>query len=766
MQRADAICRMAWAAMLAVVLLCALPTATAAYGIRTDKTVYDHGETIHVQVDLGGLDSADIEVVHGEELFRNVTYSGDSGWHGLAGDRLHELQLLARQVLYPLGLRSAEGDPLRAFARIVMHGTLKDRRTRVEASAWVTVTIQTPALPDTLDLGGRSRIEFGEALTVGIADLPRLLADSVIPPYGHGRLVLELVHIGRLLPGGAVQPDRVVGREVDLWTLQGPVTLLADAAKRALEREGRTGLDTTTLVYDAPGFYELRLVGRGEAVLDRLAFEVAVPEATISLRLDPLGGGPFDFRRPPIVSLVPEADFAWLWPDWTDTLSLTAVRSEPGWPVINGASGRYLSEDLAAGKPVLDLAYTSGGLRPGAYRLLVSGLTGDPDRLRQARLASATFEIGGDYPEQWLPKQKEPPLSLGDVRLSLEPGAEVTVGTLMTVHAVAPSGIDLAARGAWFEVAYAPEVLRYRCQVFDLVDPYVFQIGRLPVAGGTATFPAPAIPEVFELRLFEKDDRGEPVLLAAQPFRTLLPAQPDALRLAATPVVGAPITVGVAIPPDDFWHDHAAELWLSAQVAPGGAPQPAKFLSAAVKETPDSRTFLPVQMPGLYEVRLVYRGTLAEPAYGSYYHDPYYVSRLAFRVEAPDLPPLPAKDGFAPAPELDDWPQAQDPRRGLAAWQPAPADCLPPAMPPQAELSVVEFHNGELGDTSDDRYLPVTELAPGRPYLVEARFAEAPSAERYEVILSHGLRLPVIRTADPSLYRSDYFTVTAPEAAP
>jgi hypothetical protein len=766
MPRARNWCRKTWTAVLAALLHCALPTAADGYGIRTDRAAYDHGDTIVIHVDLGGLDSGEIEVIRGEELYRNVSYSGDPYWYGLPGDGQLRLELPASAILWPLGSREAEQDPLRAAARIVLYGTLKDRRTRVEASTWVTVTIKTPAAPGALQLGGRTQVLFGEPVDVVLADLPGLLADSAVPPFGDGRLALELVRMGRVLPGGAVQPDRVMGREVDLWrTPQGVVTLLNEEARWALEQAGHR-LDERSLVYDMPGFYELRLTGRGETVLDRLPFEVVVPDAIVSLRLDPAVEGAFDYRRPPLVSLLPESAFARLWPGWTDSLALTAVRAEPGSPVVNGASGRFLSDDFAAGRPILDLAFTSGGLRPGPYRLLLSGLASDPDRLRQARLASAVFEIGGDYPGQWLPRRQEPPLSPGDVQLVLEPGDAVPVGTAMTARAVAPGGIDLDARGAWFEVAYAPEVLRYGCHVFDRIDPYVYQIGRLRAAGGTATFLAPAIPETFELRLFEENGHGEPVLLAARPFGTALPALPAALSLAGSPTVGEPVTVHLAVPPDAYWSDYAAELWLSAQVAPGGAEQPPKFVSTASEEAAGGRTFPPVYVPGLYEVRLVARQTRSEPAYGSYYHDPYYVGRLAFGVAAPALPPLPADAGFAPAPALDDWPQAEDPRRGLAAWQPTPADCLPPAIPAGAELSVVEFHNGALADPADDRYLPVSLLMPGRTYQVQARFPEAPPAESYEVTLGDGLRLTVARTAEPRLYRSSYFTLTAPQAVP
>jgi hypothetical protein len=766
MRRAAQSLAAARVAGLALLLLCALPGLAAAYAIRTDKAVYDSGETIVIQADLSGLDGADVEIESGEELYRNVSRSGEPAWYNLAGGQQLDIKLLASAVIAPLAVPDGDRDPHRVLARVVLSGTLADHRTRVSASSWITVVMRTEPRPGVLDLGGRSRIDFGESVTVNIADLPDLVAASVVERYGYGRLALQLVRLGRLLPGGAVLPDRVVGGEVDLEGLQQPVLLLSDGARRALEKAGGGDLDRTTLVYDSVGYYELRLIGRGETVLDSLAFEVAVPDAAVSLALEPPVAGAFDTSRPPLVSLVPGLDFPRLWPGWTDTLALRAQRAVPGWPVVNEASGRYLSDDLAANRPILDLAYTSGGLRPGTYRLLLDGLAGDPDLLRQARLAEATFEIGGDYPADWLPKPMQPPLAPGEVQLSLAPGREVAVGTAMTVHAAVPEAVDLGARGAWFEVAYAPEVRRYRCQIFDLVDPYVYQIGRLPAAGSAADFLAPSIPEAFEVRLFERDERGEPRLLAAAPFTTRLPALPGALHLVGTPVAGAPIALRLAIPADAFWNAYDAELWRSAQRVPGGAAQPARFLAYASQPSPDAATFQPVYVPGLYEVRLVARGTKAEPAYGAYYHEPFYVDRLAFRVDAPEAPPLPPEADFAAAPALDDWPWEGDPRRGLAAWRPAPEDCLPASPPPPASISVVEFHNGALADPADDRYVPVQRLELGRPYLVEARFAVAPSAEAYEVTLSGGRKVVVRRTSDPQLYRSDYVTLTAAEAAP
>jgi hypothetical protein len=153
-------------------------------------------------------------------------------------------------------------------------------------------------------------------------------------------------------------------------------------------------------------------------------------------------------------------------------------------------------------------------------------------------------------------------------------------------------------------------------------------------------------------------------------------------------------------------------------------------------------TFMAIANPGLYEARLV-SGAVR-------------LDRLLFEVLPPEgAPQPPPGTGFARAPELDDWPVQDDPRRGLAVWTPQAADCVEPTFPEAPTLRLVERLTGDPEDDGDDRYLDVAVAFPGHPYHLEAAFETAPPEADYRVKVNDRLRVVVSRTADPRLYRSE-----------
>jgi len=743
----------------------------SAYGIVTDKTVYRLDETIRITLDLFDLQSGKFRIEHGAELYDDLyaayPYPDDPEQANLPRDVVQVLELPAWRVMDPLGLPNRESDPHRLQARLVLSGEQEGSGQPVEVSTWITLLMETAAAPGALDLGGRSRIAYGESLAPRIADLAALLAANADPAGGPGHLELELFELGRIMPGGAVVADRNIDG-VSLLDLPGPLAVRSWQEENARYEAGEPDPWKTTLSYTAVGFHELRLIGRGGAVLDRVAFEVTVADFAGALHLQPTVAGAYDNAAPPAVELQPDPAYVALaYPGWAQQLQVTLARREPGQlrPVAEVVGG-YEAERLATLLPPPSLA--DPRLPPGPYRLLLYGLGHDhPYRLRVPRLDGLDLELGGSYPPDWLPRPQLPLLQFGDVALQLAPADRLQVGTLVTVSLTPPADIDLVARGAWLELRYAPEVWRRDCQVFASLGKHRLPFVSLPLEGGPVSFRAPSIPEAFEVRLYEADGDGEPRLLATAPLSTELPSLPGALTLAAPPLVGQSLRLLARVPSTAFWNQYDAELWRSAEVVPGGALRAAHRLHSVAVGDDGAIDLGPVMVPGLYEVRLLARGTRQAPDFDvgvrAIVH--FGVDRLAFEVTAPEQPALPAEATFRPAPELDAWPQPGDPRRGLAAWQPAPEDCLPAEPPPGGIVTVVELHNGVLGDPADDLYLPVASLFPGHPYLLEARFESAPPADRYAVLLPDGRELEVLRTGDPRLYRSGFFTIV-PSLAP
>jgi hypothetical protein len=82
-------------------------------------------------------------------------------------------------------------------------------------------------------------------------------------------------------------------------------------------------------------------------------------------------------------------------------------------------------------------------------------------------------------------------------------------------------------------------------------------------------------------------------------------------------------------------------------------------------------------------------------------------------------------------------------------------------VPPDAEISVVEWRANVPDDPADDTYPKVPRAFPGHPYYIEAKFSQAPAADKFDISAQGGMRIEIKRTADPVIYRSEAITFVA-----
>lgn len=89
--------------------------------------------------------------------------------------------------------------------------------------------------------------------------------------------------------------------------------------------------------------------------------------------------------------------------------------------------------------------------------------------------------------------------------------------------------------------------------------------------------------------------------------------------------------------------------------------------------------------------------------------------------------------------------------------------CPEPQFEEPPALRVVQLWENEADTTADDDYRPISDIWPGHPYFVEARFAEAPPDDIYRVRIDGGGSFRVTRSkSDSKLFRSEVISF-APE---
>jgi len=746
----------------ALLLLGTVTAGTAeAQSLATDKTVYEFGDTIAVTYVNPGKETLTLALQRPHQVLEDRTAypydfqvrAEDSGtWSVSASAFLYESDRVDR-----------EHDPSRVWLRAALLASRAGKYVVVDQQ-WILLQRRSVAAPGALSLPGHDSFVLGETIEIGLSGVDALRPANLIDPARDAALIYaELWKAGRVVPGGAHLPD-----------VKGYATYLVPPGATSLSIAPENEPLVDELGYWGVGHYELRLHGTAGALLDSVVFTVGLaPASAVSLRLDPAPpdglGGAYDHQQGgPNVYLDLAFGLRDAFRDWWDSMvSLCRVDEAGVTSCLTHSDGLFLVQPVLDGAAASDAAYVSGGLRPGAYAFVLSEAyqIDSYGARRHARLTAIPFEIGGDYPPQWLPTRPEPRLDYGQATLALSPQT-ATLRQEMQATGTLPEGMAPAERKLSAKV-YPAEGFGFGCHpLLEGMESYpvqddLYEIGELfPDVVGRFAFAAPEEPGRYELRLTEQDSLGEPVTVARAFFTVELHVPSDALRLESSAVVGwgQSLTLSWQLPPDLPFDHPWPHVYRAAEVLPGGALRAAQeiyfgSLPTVVNHDVAGRRGTaeigPFAIPGPYEVQL-----------WSGFDGRWRLARVLFDVLPPEGAPLPPPDtAFARAPQLDDWPSPDDPRRGLAVWTPEAVDCVEPSFPEPPALRLVEKLTGDPADDSDDRYREVAVPFPGHPYHLEAAFATAPPEAEYRVRLNDRLRVFVMRTADPRLYRSEQLVI-------
>jgi hypothetical protein len=362
---------------------------------------------------------------------------------------------------------------------------------------------------------------------------------------------------------------------------------------------------------------------------DRIAWE-RVEKASLAF-IAPEHPGDYEFRlydRDARHYRLDALPFKVVAPPVSGSLSLSTTESDPGGTItvtVNLPAGRYYAA------PWVGLFRKEHSVDGGAVV--------DAQRLTWQRLGkeSLVFEApgeAGDY-EFRLYDRDAWHYWLADAGFRVRAAARPASADNMS--AVAKSGARLSLRRDWVTVGATVEVafVTPTDEASPLLSVGLFQADdhreltsqRVPQKGrGTMTFTAPDVPGTYEFRLFYERE-----YYATAAFRTVVPLQPDGLRLDGTGpfTVGETLRVQVRMPENRTFNTSYPNAWVGLFRVPrtveGGAKVDAEMLALQnLGQRQADLTFTAPTDPGAYEFRLYDRGE-------SFYR----LASVAFRVEVP-----------------------------------------------------------------------------------------------------------------------------------
>lgn len=695
---------------------------------------------------------------------------------------VHGWSANVRHTLAPEDYPSPRGfydDPTRHYLEISLHETTgRGLRRLVETRrAFLLRPYRTLSLPEV-------EIEILHPLVPN-----RLWYEAKVePPDERGRRsFIELVRLGRYLPGGAVEVDHRFNSTanirphleeglVHLGTAPLPSYLrdLDLLDPDVLDPKPRVGL-AGRLSSEAPsardrysvytptdlGPWEIRYVGPGGGLVAREAFSVRLPDASNALRLVPeiAGAYPLDGLPAVEVNLPAELDSS---PqrDWA-TLSLYR---------IGRAGVRRLAYAGALSIADSEGRFQLGGVAdPGTYEVVLALSSG-----WSLLLDSATFEVGGDLPTWYTPRRPVgAEFDVEDVVVTAEGPVEV-FGEPVTVRVADRRGRLLGSSPDELLIA---SLYREGHYTYDCVRTLGEYAGpSAPVLNGQALLPAPVEPGRYQIHVFRslawegdptrrlQNIREEMEVLGVGELEALAPAAPGAITLAHSALrTEETLEVRLRLPAQGSRpHDYQLEVWLSGDRFPGKVLRPPRIpdvpeltslntgertVKAIAVSSPEERFEVTrLWMPGDYEVRLFDRTTAT------------HVDRARFEVRDPGPPALPPAARYD-ATAITDWPTRDDPERGLDAWLPPREACEDPDFDAPPQIRLVELYSSDPERSEDDEYRPVDTVQPGHPIFVEAVFESAPPDDSYRVRVDGERRIRVERTRDPRIYRSRLLTL-------
>lgn len=614
------------------------------------------------------------------------------------------------------------------------------------------------------------------------------------------RTQIEIVRLGRYLPGGAVVIDHPADRPVAVprkggeyqigpgsqFTDEGVAAIVDPAeATSIVPQRLREDLASTTqrggrFSVTSPfniGHFELRAVGRGGALISRTPVTFKAPQLSGVIGFVPEQDTPYTFDSMPAVSL-----------RLPDTLN-EATRSSLFVSVSRIGRGGVLSAPgpiaivpldlLQPGEtPDIQLLPITDLVAAGTYEVRLWQGTGGESYLIDRRV----FEVGGT-PPPWAPPLKPvgADIELEDLVVSSDSKAAIWRDPLR-VSVTGRSGIPIGSSNDEEVIASLFHLGHY---TYGCAWRQGFYGPSAPVRNGQAILPAPTQTGQYEIRVFRTlafngDARQRlPVvppsgqftlpelqLIGVGSFDAVAPAAPGAISLSATALgPDDPLQIAVELPEQGSNpHSYQLELWMSGDRLPGGvlrAPliRDTEFLSVsgspmfrisgggddfptiALNSLKTELTLDPLILPGDYEIRLFDRTT------------GLHVDRALFSIRDPGQPALPAEALYRRS-AITDWPEKNDPQRGVEAWIMPKDACEDPVFPEPPDLRLVELYSSDPEKADDNEYVPVTSVQPGHPIFVEAEFVQSPPDEIYRVKVDGKRLIRIYRTENPRLYRS------------
>lgn len=563
--------------------------------LSVDKPVYYWGESVTVGYPLPDRDSQ-YELHVGNQVI-GISPSDEPG--STRGVRNFDTRELSAVPDWDRGT-----DPSRAVFEVRLFQIRKFYKLLARTKFLVIRPIK--AAPGMIDLMGRRRFGIGEEVQVRVPGI-KALRDI----YGKNGVSLDVVRLGRVVPGGAVEVDSFLGSPRTRHLIEvGPE-----------QYQFRQSLP--------PAAYELRLMGPGYTMLDRVRFDVVAPPAPGALKLGPPRPSPTAGIKPPVFEIPPElaerlspealallksklpppprADVpigtaydTGSPPNFnveipqdlkshfsSDTLWLDALRVGRGGVLARPGADPYPT-GVQPGK-VVELR--TPVLEPGEYEARLH-FRGEPDYGPQALgylnwqyiTDTAKFRIGGSVPPGLFPTPRGPEIPYGDIKLVVEGGGRAIIGSPVTVKVTTPAELSLAGQTVWVSVhekgGYTRDCARYEEMIAD---------GPIPLSGGRVKFPAPETPGRYEIRLYRgnylpaKFQPGirfpDAELLAKAEIEVVVNPLPGALSLAKRELsVNEPVEVIVDIPADSFHSRFVPGVWRMPDLLPGGAIRPAQYL--------------------------------------------------------------------------------------------------------------------------------------------------------------------------------------------
>jgi hypothetical protein len=557
-------------------------------------------------------------------------------------------RLSSRYVAFPQGTLDGSASDI---GRAILQGHLA---RDVSASGWlvtpspkILVLREVAPQPGAIVTAGRKSWRPGQPIEVQInpKPLPASLSGDVESVSDTDRLQLQLHRLGEVVPGGAVQPDRMV------------------ASHNFQKGERGARFDGVTA-----GRYELRLVVSDfNALLDRVPVDVMDAEsAKQSLQVSGDGTASVTLRT----NLPPESRHAFLRVfRLGDDGEPRLLSNAPSRSVANGEAValRVLAPPAPTrgGPIVVPPPAMEGDLPAGAYEarlydggeLTVGGSIGIANPLGKLDEAVALRIIGTAS------------FRLGVSPTAARPPAGKPAATLRLATPRVPIDAELKAEVAGLTAGTQAWVALYRKPVTsDIgVRHESVRIGNPMAAGAALTMRAPAYPGVYELRLYRGDlpggdgqrDFPDAELLSRAALEVTVSPLAKVLRLSTGPVVEVGdenVDLVVEVPKARFRKGMEIAVASASDIMPGGIvrmPETFALRRAELGACYVRLRLKPFTVPGNYEVRLYDRPT----------NDPYAkqyfgVSLLRFAVvdsEAP-VPPAGSEPRLA---DLSDWPKSQ-----------------------------------------------------------------------------------------------------------